>query len=451
VGWFHAIFNIRTTAFDLVSAMSEVQQSEGSEKLKGIYVPLSELVLCVSSAMDLMCEQVAQHNIRVAGIAAALGAHMDLPDEHVEELVIAGALHDIGAFSLQDRLDTLSFEAVRPEAHAAAGAALLATFPPFDRISQIVRHHHKAWMKGTAVRQHDIPFESFVLHLADRVEVQMRSPQTILEDSQEIKNLMQSGAGDIFHPDIVDAFQEISERESFWLEAISPNVEELFERKGGNLPLSLDSEMLFDFGLLITRFIDFRSRFTSVHSRGVAATAEKIAELAGFSEYDRTLMRLAGYLHDLGKLVVPSEIIEKPASLSNAERCNVKRHTFYTHRLLGTVGSFDRVNIWAALHHERMDGTGYPFRYKDTELPQGARIMAVADVFTALTEDRPYRPGMRVPDALALMREMAAGRHLDPSIVALASRHMENLNQAREDAQCGALDEYARFVRGLAK
>ncbi len=409
-----------------------------------VSVPLPELVLCVSSAVDLMCREVAEHHKRVAFIATAIGEVMGLEKHRIHDMLVAGLLHDVGAFSLQERLDTLSFE-TRAVGHAASGAALLRTFAPFERVAEMVRHHHADWEKGEAVKRH-VPYESLILHLADRVAVQMHDAETVLERTRSIKERIHEHSGTMFPPELVDAFMDIGERESFWLDVVSQDIGVVLGAKGEHMTMQLDPKGLLEFGKLVTRLIDFRSRFTSVHSRGVAACAEALADLSGFSEEDRVLMRMAGYLHDLGKLVVPSEIIEKNSSLSMAERSNVMRHTFYTYRILEHIKAFEKVRTWAAFHHERMDGSGYPFHLKGEQLPHGSRIMAVADVFTALTEDRPYRSGMSLFEAQGIMREMVAGQHLDGDIVALAGRHSDSLNATRELVQVEALEDYASFM-----
>src|SRR5208337_2538002 len=102
---------------------------------------------------------------------------------------------------------------------------------------------------------------------------------------------------------------------------------------------------------------------------------------------------IAGLLHDIGKLSVPEDILEKPAPLDCSEVNKIKAHSFMTHRILENIGSLDKITQWASLHHERLNGTGYPYHYGKEKLPVGARIIAVADVFTALTENRPYRKG----------------------------------------------------------
>ena len=157
-------------------------------------------------------------------------------------------------------------------------------------------------------------------------------------------------------------------------------------------------------------------------------------------------MRLAGYLHDLGKLAVPSEILEKPDKLTAAEFAVIRSHTYYTYRVLEKISGLETVNEWASFHHERLNGDGYPFHRAGDTLSLGSRIMAVADVLTAITEDRPYRAGMAPEKAMGILTSMAEGGVLDPSVVELARVNFDQVNQARGLAQSSALEEFESYA-----
>jgi HD-GYP domain-containing protein (c-di-GMP phosphodiesterase class II) len=138
------------------------------------------------------------------------------------------------------------------------------------------------------------------------------------------------------------------------------------------------------------------------------------------------LIRLAGSLHDLGKLAIPEEILRKPAPLTEAERLVLERHPQIGFRMLESLG-VDPVADWVLHHHERWDGTGYPDGIPGEEIPLGARILFVADAFDAMTSDRVYRSRLSHVDALAEL-ERCAGTQFDPEIVAA---FVEELDEAR--------------------
>ncbi|MGD9475852.1 MAG: HD-GYP domain-containing protein [Eubacteriaceae bacterium] len=145
---------------------------------------------------------------------------------------------------------------------------------------------------------------------------------------------------------------------------------------------------------LFSRVIDFRSPFTAVHSVGVAVVGSEIGKMCGLDQATCQKIKIAGYLHDLGKLAISNELLEKPAKLSDKEFAMVKAHVYETFILLDRVSGMEEINAIASLHHEKLDGSGYPFKMTAGQLNTEARILAIADIFTALTENRPYRKGM---------------------------------------------------------
>jgi len=404
-------------------------------------VPLSDLVLAIAGTIDLISEQIAGHHTRVAYIASEIAAGLGMSETERTDIAQAGVLHDIGALSLSERLGIMEFEAKNLEAHQVAGYRLLSMFSRFSRVAEIVLHHHVSF---ESQRSRSLPLGSHILNVADRVAVLMPQRPNILAAVPGINERISAGAGRYFMPEVVGTFMKLSTRESFWLDAISPS--HLYLKNKLEIGQdALNSTELLEFARLISKIIDFKSRFTAVHSCGVAASAEALSGFSGFGGEDRRAMKIAGYLHDIGKLAVPSEIIDKPQSLDFAEYGNMRRHTFYTHRVLSRVSGFGTIGEWAALHHERLDGNGYPFHIDRSGLSLGSRIMAVADVFTALTEDRPYRAGMDEKEALGILHDMVGRNALDGDVVNILEAHFDEINDIRKDEQSRSSREYANF------
>jgi HD-GYP domain-containing protein (c-di-GMP phosphodiesterase class II) len=170
---------------------------------------------------------------------------------------------------------------------------------------------------------------------------------------------------------------------------------------------------------LFRNIIDFRSRFTSTHSSGVAASSSMLAKIFGLTDTEIGLMEVAGNLHDLGKLAIPNSILEKPGNLTKEEMSVMKSHTYYTYLIINSIGGLKQIAEWAAYHHERLDGSGYPFHCVAAELSTGARILMVADIFTALAEDRPYRKGMSKDGIVQIIKQFSDRSLLDTRIVKL--------------------------------
>ena len=412
-------------------------------------IRVSDLIICLSDAMDFIDAAVVNHHKQVAYIASSIGAEMGLPYAEQNELILAGALHDIGAFTLKERMDTLSFEVENPHLHAEKGYALLRPFEPMSDIAGIIRFHHLPWNHGggSVFKGQQVPAASHILHLADRVAILINKKHEVLNQVPSICKKIMDEADKKFTPGIVDAFMGLASKEYFWLDSVSHSLQSLFSDKLGKASIGLSSEDMMDFSKLFSMIIDFKSQFTATHSSGVATTAEMLSGFLGFTEYERRLMQIAGYLHDLGKLAVPVEILHKPSELKEREFNVIRHHTFYTYRLLETIPSFHVISKWAAFHHERLDGTGYPFHLTEKDLPLGSQIMAVADVFTAITEDRPYRAGMTRENAIGVLDAMARNFALNKEIVAVLKDNYEEIDTNRKQAQASAIKEYKGLSR----
>jgi len=159
--------------------------------------------------------------------------------------------------------------------------------------------------------------------------------------------------------------------------------------------------------LAFADIIDAKTPFTFQHSNGVADAAVTIANALGLPEKDVKTLRRAALLHDIGKLGVSNTILEKPGKLTPEEFSEVRKHPFYTYEILRRIPAFADFSMDAAAHHERLDGKGYWRGISGDQISLPARILAVADVFDALSAKRPYRDALPLEKVFAIMREDA--------------------------------------------
>lgn len=412
-------------------------------------ITLFDLAVCLSDAADLVCPAVANHHKQVAYIASCIGAEMGLSEDVQKDLVLAGAMHDLGALSLNERIESLNFESIQPHVHAEVGYSLLLLFKPLKHIAEIVRWHHHYWstFKDCPDCDESTILASQIIHIADRIAVLIGAEEKILQKANSIKEKILGQRNTIFSPDVCDALEALAEKEYFWLDVVSPTVYRILRRKTRMNTLTLNISQLHDLAMFFARIIDFRSRFTATHSAGVAATAEALAGLVGFSKREREYIKIAGLLHDLGKLAVPREILEKNGKLDPSEFDIIRTHTYHTYRILDTLEDFDTINTWAAFHHERLNGKGYPFHHNNDVLSLGSRIMCVADVFAAITEDRPYRAGMSAQEVSSVLRTMVRSGSLDGGIVDLLEKNYDEINMLRLTTQKESVNVYKSIIR----
>ena len=199
-----------------------------------------------------------------------------------------------------------------------------------------------------------------------------------------------------------------------------PDVVELAELR--RLAHGPDRAARFRAAASLAKAVDARDTYTGSHSTRVAELSAWIAHRLGVDREHIELTRLAGSLHDLGKLAIPEEILRKPGPLTDPERLVLQRHPEIGHRMLESLG-VDPVAEWVLHHHERWDGTGYPERLRGDEIPLGARILFVADAYDAMTSDRAYRGRLTPREAIEEL-ERCSGTQFDPDIVAAFAREL---------------------------
>ena len=199
-----------------------------------------------------------------------------------------------------------------------------------------------------------------------------------------------------------------------------PDVVELAELR--RLAHGPDRAARFRAAASLAKAVDARDTYTGSHSTRVAELSAWIAHRLGLDREHIELTRLAGSLHDLGKLAIPEEILRKPGPLTDPERLVLQRHPEIGHRMIESLG-VDPVAEWVLHHHERWDGTGYPERLRGDEIPLGARIIFVADAYDAMTSDRAYRGRLTPREAIEEL-ERCSGTQFDPDIVAAFAREL---------------------------
>ena len=385
------------------------------------------LIRSLSHAMELMVDGLNAHHWRVAVICQYLAGALNLTLAEKQPLFMAALLHDIGAaadFNERHRLQKPDQAAPMPKrqvfAHAEEGARLLQSCDCFRHLTEIVRHHHDHWAGGnpTGTQGETIPLASRVIHLADSLEVQIDKRRPILEQCGELSRFFKEQSSREYDPAVTEALLQTAQKDSFWLDLFNPGYAEIFfnEMEAWGLDYYRAPDLLH-IAEVFAKIIDRTSSFTAHHSRRVSKVATLLAEQCGFCETELILMETAGLLHDLGKLTIPNAILEKPGALAYEEMHLMRQHTYHTYRILQQIGQMETAAQWAGFHHETLNGEGYPFRLQAQVLPLGSRIMAVADIFAALAENRPYRASLERAEIEKIMGAMAKKGKIDTRLV----------------------------------
>ena len=425
----------------------------------------SELLAALSVALDLTEGQRAGHAVRTCYLAMRLADRLVLPAAARSSLYYAALLKDSGCSSNAAAVSELFGTADQQlkERQATAGRSLLAmawfsvrNLPaePLPRrtrrlihlalsgqrerrdveqlrcsrgagiarkigfgqdVSEAIMTLHEHWDGGglpQGLRRERIPLASRMIAVCAGLDVFCtdRGPASAM-------GVIQRRRGSWYDPVLTDHLLELC-RGGVLDDLQAPDLKALVfamePRESVQVATDTDIDLIAG---AFADIIDAKSPYTGRPSQNVASIAHGLATRLGLQDSDRLDVRRAALLHDIGKLGVPNIILDKPGPLDAAEFAIIKQHPALSLRILEPIGAFSRVAQIAASHHEKLDGTGY-FRGLDAEtLGISARIVSVADVFEAMTADRPYRAPMPPEVALSLMRK-SAGEHLAADVIA---------------------------------
>jgi HD-GYP domain-containing protein (c-di-GMP phosphodiesterase class II) len=398
-------------------------------------IDLSRTLLALTGALDLVGVDEVHHGKRVALMADATAAQLGWNRMARRDLTFAGLLHDCGvARTREHRVMSETLEWSGAEGHCLRGEAYLAACPPLSKYRQVIRHHHTRWedlqrMDATdELRLHaNLVFlaESADVLVADHYCGDSMGSELLWQYPQAVDRLRALG-GTLFCPELVEAFSEAAQRESFWLCMDSAYVdEEVALRLADADPIELDTRGALAVAGLFARTVDAKSAYTLDHSRRVAGIARLLAGRLGIAGERLDMIEIAALLHDIGKLRVPEEIIDKPAALTPQERAFVQRHSYDTTRLLSRVFPGLPIADWAGMHHENLLGTGYPEHRHGGSIPLEARLVALSDIFQAMSQERPYRGRWTATQVMQHVDELRALGRLDAEMVELLRAHLD--------------------------
>jgi HD-GYP domain-containing protein (c-di-GMP phosphodiesterase class II) len=244
-----------------------------------------------------------------------------------------------------------------------------------------------------------------------------------------------------FDPALVDAFLAVCDDADFWRMVCRPEPHKQVSRyEPADEVRIADENQLDSVAAAFASVVDAKSPWTYKHSSGVADIAVGIAEILGHSPQELRSIHRMGLLHDVGKLGVSNLILDKPGKLDDAEFAALKEHTFHTQIIVGRVESLTELAHQAAAHHEKLNGRGYHRGIASGELPISARLLAVADIFEALSAARPYRDGMPLEKILGILDKEAGTTLCAESCLALLTWLDRREFEARVDAQLQAVE-----------
>ncbi len=435
----------------------------------GREIPFSEILTAVTYALDLTEGQPQGHCLRSCWIGYHVDRRLGLPEEQLWELYYTILLKDTGCSSNAARLfqlygtddlkikhdfktvntqkmgevvrfilehagmheskarqfkrimhlagqgHKLATELIQTRCESGAQIALQLGFS--DAVADGIRsldEHYNGKGRPRELAGEEIPVYSRIALLAQVCDVfQMVGGREAAV--QEVTDR----SGSWFDPKIVRAFCDVAADEEFWNVLKGGDmVSAVIGLEDGRRTVVLTEDQLDTLCAAFAKIIDSKSPFTYGHSTRVAEYATAIAGHDGMPPDRLRWFNRAALLHDIGKLGVSNAILDKPGKLTDDEFAQIKKHPAYTEEILGRISLFREITPVAAAHHERLDGQGYHKGLTAADIDRDTRILTVADIYDALSAERPYRAAMPPAKALGILDEMK-GTAVDGEVVDL--------------------------------
>lgn len=372
----------------------------------------------------------SNHGKRVAYMSVCMAEKMGVSDDVLRDLAACALLHDNALtqyineefYSDISNIDTLkvSSDNITPRQlgmHCIYGEKNLEKYPFKTGVKDVILYHHEeADGSGPFEKKWtEVPLFARIIHFSDMLDAFCKAQKFDEDVFNKAVHFIEKNKDKRFDSEVTKMFFDAFDKEEF-SRLGDEHIEEYFWEKVPCEKSFYSFNVLKDLADLFAKIIDYKSEFTSRHSLGVARMASKISEIMGYDKVICDKMYLAGTLHDVGKIAIGNEILEKPARLTDEEFAKMKNHAGYTYMILSKVDGFEEIRDIAAFHHERLDGSGYPFGKRADELTTLQRIMACADIYQALTEKRPYKDGMDHDKACEILKDMADKNWIDKNI-----------------------------------
>ena len=404
---------------------------------------LTDMLYALSFALDKAEIELlgveTGHGRRVACLSMFMAEEAGIRGEELRDLVGCCILHDnaltefiheeLSKSHMLDGLETQLSDVIGIDAvtngsrHSVIGERNIRLVPFRTDVKNIVLYHHENADGSGAigVTAAETGLKPQLLHLADMVDVTFELNPISEEKYAEILAWVEEQSGKMFSEEVVTLFRDAVTYDKMTY-LVNEGALASLQRELRTEPCEYSDEEIHNLATLFARIIDYKSEFTQTHSLGVADKAQQMAKYYGFDREKTTRFYLAGALHDIGKLLVSNDILEKPGKLTDDEYSAMKDHASATRYILSQIKEIPDVTEWAANHHEKLNGSGYPRGLTAEELSFEERLMACIDIYQALTEKRPYKDGMPHEKTIAIMKDMADKNFIDETIV----RDMEN-------------------------
>lgn len=398
----------------------------------------TKILTMVRRTLDLVDPRLMDHGVKVAMVLQdMLKADGCRDRQFSRDLVVLAMLHDIGAYSTEQIDRLVRFETRNVWEHSIYSYLFLREYFRDDR-ARVVLYHHADCNGPWREESEELMRYAQMLHVADRACIWHDEVKGSKED---LEKHLSAKSGTVFAPEAVALFRRADRLFGTWerLDG-APPLEELGECA------DLSQREAEDYLNILVDAIDFRSRVTVTHTRSLMEIALEMARLAGMPVETQKRVYYGALLHDLGKIGTPVTILEKPGRLTDEEMAVMRQHVVLSGQIMRDCVEEETAQI-ALRHHEKLDGSGYPMGLTGAELTQPQRLMAVADIVSALCMSRSYKEAFPKEKCLSILGDMRDRGQLDRDMVDLIEREFDQIIGVTNQRCAPIHDAYARMQR----
>lgn len=381
----------------------------------------------ISNMLKMQNPKLMDHGSRVGYLVAKMLEVQGKTQKEILESYIIGLLHDVGAYKTEEIDKLIQFETERVFDHSIYGYLIMKVSEVMEDKVDAILHHHTPWEQLKTMRCENSQLANLIF-LADRVEIYLRTQKKFI--SPEVLKKTKC-----FSEENIELFCEAEEKYDFQKRLLDGSY--INDTEKYLYQAEFSEEELKKLIRMVAFLIDFRSESTVTHTITMVSAAVALGNLMNLNKQQIDEIYTGAYIHDLGKVAIPLEVLEKPGRLDYDEMEVMKTHIILTGNIIGGHVS-DNVYKIAMRHHEKLDGKGYPYGIKEEDMSLSEKIVAVADIFSALTGKRSYKDSMPKEKVVSIMQQMADNHQISEEVVQLLIDNYEMVVQ-QVDENCGRI------------
>ena len=394
----------------------------------------------ISNMLKMQNAKLLDHGSRVGYLVAKMLEAKGLSEREILEGYLIGLLHDVGAYKTEEIDKLIQFETKNVCEHSIYGYLILELSEIMGDMADVILYHHTPWNKINGISA-DKKEMANLIFLADRVEIYVRSKQEPIDMEMLKKHQFYSEENlELF----VDADQKYDLQKRLMDGSFINDTEKYLYRA------EFSEEELKKWIRMVAFLIDFRSESTVTHTITMVSASVAIANKMGLSKQQIDEIYTGAYIHDLGKIAIPVDILEKPGKLTFDEMEVMKTHILLTGNIIrGHVN--DNVYKIAMRHHEKINGKGYPYGIEDEEMTLAEKIVAVADIYSALSGKRSYKEKFEKEKIISIMEQMAEQSQNDSQVIRVLVDNYDEITNYVEQECAEILNNYLRLKERYLK